>query len=323
MFVKVNKKWQIVLDIFMIVLGTFIMGFAFSIFLEPNNISTGGFSGLSMIIKSLLEGIGITFLSSSIIYLILNIGLFIFAMKILGRMFAIKALIGICSFSLAMQVFTYVEFFQYETIISALYGGLLIGLGLGIVVRFGGSTGGSDMIACICKNKFERVSIGKVVAIVDIIVVVLSLFAFNNGLELLPYTILALFLSSNTADFVNEGYKQVKAYNIITDKPEEISEKIMTLLKRGCTVHQAKGMHYKQEKSVLVCLISKFQISELKTIIQEVDPNAFVYSTSVNEVMGQWTQPSEYANEKKSKRKNKELVDAEQKVEIQDEKTDN
>ena len=112
MFINVNKKWQLTLDISMIVLGTFIMGFAFSIFLEPNNISTGGFSGLSMIINTLLHAVGIKFLSSSIIYLILNIGLFAIAYKVLGKNFAVKALIGIISFSLAMEVFALIPSFQ-------------------------------------------------------------------------------------------------------------------------------------------------------------------------------------------------------------------
>ena len=105
MYLKFDKKWQFAFDIVMIVLGTIIMGFAFSIFLEPNNISTGGFSGLSMIINSLLHNIGVTFLSSSAIYLILNVGLFLYALKTLGKKFAIKSIIGIVSFSGAMELF--------------------------------------------------------------------------------------------------------------------------------------------------------------------------------------------------------------------------
>lgn len=289
MFINVNKKWQLTVDILMIIFGTFVMGFAFSVFLEPNNISTGGFSGLSMIIKSLLEKVNINFLSSSVIYLMLNVGLFILAIKTIGKRFAIKALIGIVSFSLAMEVFAILPLdIQYETTISALYGGIFMGIGLGIAIRFGGSTGGSDMIACLVKNKYEKISVGKVVAIVDIVVVLLSLFAFSNGLELLPYTVLALFLSSNVTDWVNEGYKQIKAYNIITYKPEQMAEEIMSKLHRGCTVQQAKGMHLKDDKAMVICLIEKYQISDLRQIIREVDPSSFVYSTSISEVIGEW-----------------------------------
>lgn len=305
MYINVNKKWQMTLDISMIILGTFIMGISFSIFLEPNNISTGGFSGLSMIINTLLHSVGVNFLTSSIIYLILNIGLFAIAFKLLGKNFALKALIGIVSFSAAMEIFALIPSFQnYENVISALFGGIIMGFGMGIVVRFGGSTGGSDMIASIFRNKFKTLSIGKIVIVVDITVVTLSIFVYSNGLELLPYTILALFLASKVADFTIEGYKQIKAYNIITTKPNEMAELIMTRLQRGCTVHDAKGMHGKQNREILICLVSKFQIAELRRIINEIDPDAFVYSTSVGEVIGQWNRSQEI-NEIKSNTKEK------------------
>ena len=109
MYSKLNKKAQMAVDFLMIILGTFIMGFSFSVFLEPNNISTGGFSGLAMIINALLELVNITFLTTSIIYFILNIGLFLYGIKALGKMFAIKALVGIASFSIAMELFALID----------------------------------------------------------------------------------------------------------------------------------------------------------------------------------------------------------------------
>ncbi|MGN0961614.1 MAG: YitT family protein, partial [Christensenellales bacterium] len=138
MYLKVNKKWSFVVDILMVILGTLIMGFAFSVFLEPNNISTGGFSGLSMIVSALLGKLGITWLSTSIIYLILNVGLFLYALRTLGKKFAIKAIIGIVSFSLGMELFGLLPInVHYEMLVSAIYGGGIMGVGVGIVVRFG------------------------------------------------------------------------------------------------------------------------------------------------------------------------------------------
>jgi len=297
MYININKKWQLALEFIMIVLGTFIMGISFSIFLEPNNISTGGFSGLSMIINSLLGSIGIPFLSSSIIYLILNVGLFLFALKVLGKIFAIKALVGILSFSTSMEIFKLIpQFHQYEIIICSLFGGILMGVGIGLVVRFGGSTGGSDMIACLVRNKKPNFSIGRIVICVDAVVVTLSIFAFNNGLQLLPYTIISLAICSYITDFVNDGYKQIKAFYIITNKSELLANTIMNKLNRGCTVQNAQGMYDKKNESVLICLVSKFQVSELKHIIRDIDINAFVFSVSVNEVIGQWTKPNELIN---------------------------
>jgi len=306
MYFKVSKKWQFTIDILMIILGTVVMGFAFSVFLEPNNISTGGFSGLSMIIKSLLGKVGIDFLSTSVIYLILNLELFLYAIKTLGKKFAIKSIVGIVAYSVAMEIFAILDInITYETLISAVYGGAIMGIGLGIVVRFGGSTGGGDMIASIVKNKLPHLTIGKIVIAVDLVVIFLSLFAFNNGILILPYTVLALLLALFTTDFVNEGYKQVRAYQIVTNKPEEISEMLMNKLSRGCTQTNVTGMHSKEEKYVLTCLISKFQANYLKRIIKEVDDNAFVYSIAVAEVIGSWTKDSELPMEEKINTKSK------------------
>ena len=302
MYFNISKKWQFVFDILMVVVGTVVMGFAFSIFLEPNNISTGGFSGLAMIICSLLEKIGITWLTSSLVYLLLNGALFFFALKALGKKFAIKAIIGILAFSGAMELFALMPLeITYEPLISAVYGGALMGVGVGIVVRFGGSTGGSDLVASIVKNKKPSWTIGKIVVIIDMMVIFLSLFAIDNGMELLPYTIVALMIALYATDFVNEGYKQVRAYHIITQKPDEVSAVLMAKLSRGCTATKVMGMHSKEERYVLTCLISKFQISTLKSIVAETDDKAFVYSGTVGEVVGSWARKSELPEIEKKK----------------------
>ena len=298
MFIKAGKKWQNVLEFSMIILGTLIMGFAFSVFLEPNNISTGGFSALSMIINTLFEKFGIKGIPTSAIYLVLNIFLYAFALKTLGKRFAIKALVGILSFSLGMQLFNMIDFgITYELLISAVFGGSIMGVGVGLVVRFGGSTGGSDMIASIIKSKKPNASLGSFIIMVDMTIIGLSLFIFDNGLELLPYTIVALLISMFVLDFINEGYKEIRAFNIITTKPTEISNAIMEQLSRGCSCSSVKGMHSNSDKSIVLCLISKYQTNQLRTIIKEIDPSAFVYSTRVSEVLGEW---NSYSNITKS-----------------------
>ena len=302
MFIKISKKWQNVLEFSMIILGTLIMGFAFSVFLEPNNISTGGFSALAMVINTLFEKIGAKGIPTSAIYLVLNIGLYAIALKALGKKFAIKALVGILSFSLGMQLFNMIDFgITYELLISSVFGGSIMGVGVGLVVRFGGSTGGSDMIACMIKTKKPNASVGSFMVMVDAVIIGLSLFVFENGFELLPYTIVALLVSMVVLDFINEGYKEVRAFNIITTKPEEISAAVMEKLSRGCSCSSTKGMHTKNNKAIVLCLISKFQTNQLKTIIKEIDPEAFVYSTKVSEVVGNFSSTEEVTknNDKK------------------------
>ena len=294
MFINVKRRWQGILEYLMIVVGCFIMGFAFSVFMEPRNISSGGFSGIALIVNVILNNLGITFLTTSIIYLILNAFLFIYAFKSMGRKFAIKALVGIVVYSVGMEIFNIIDIgISYDNLISSVFGGAFMGIGLGLVVRFGGSTGGSDMIACILKKKNSHYSIGKITLLVDILVVILTVIIFPNGLELLPYIVITLLIYSVAIDFVNERYKQVKAFNIITSKPNELAELLMKNLARGCTLSSVRGMYNNEEKASLMCLVSKFQIAELKNIIKNVDPSAFVYSVDINEVMGDWTDSEE------------------------------
>lgn len=304
MFIKVNKKWQFVLEIAMIVLGTLIMGFAFSVFLEPNDISTGGFSALSMVINTLFQKIGINEIPTSAIYFVLNVGLYLIALKTLGKKFAIKALIGIASFSLGMQLFKLIHItLNYELLISAVYGGIIMGAGVGLVVRFGGSTGGSDMIASVLKKKRPNATFGSLLISIDAFIILLSTIVFPNGLENLPYTILALGLCLFVTDLVNEGYKEVRAFNIITTKPNEISEAILNKLSRGCSCTSIKGMHSQSNKYIVTCLVSKYQTSKLKNIIKEIDGDAFVYSTKVSEVIGEWTSFKDIQNNTNQQKK--------------------
>lgn len=294
MYINVKKKWQPILDGAMIVFGCFVMGFAFSVFFEPNNISTGGFSGIAMMINSLLHKVGVKFINSSIIYLVMNLILYLIAVKSLGKRFAITALLGIASFSGAIQIFALVpKFADFDLIISALFGGVTLGFGVGLVVRFGGSTGGSDMIACMVRKKHPKVHVGRIIVGIDIVVVALTLVVYNNGVELLPYTIIALAINSFMVDYVIDGYKQAKAYTIITNKPKEVSEAIRDSLYRSCTISNVKGMVDESDKKCLVCLIGKYQTGTMKQVISEVDPKAFVYSVPVHEIIGEWRTDSQ------------------------------
>ncbi len=284
---KTLRNLRFAYEIAMIVLGCFILGFGFSFFLEVNHLSTGGFSGLSMVFNYLLNNVGITFLSTSIIYFILNAILFAFAYKIMGKNFAIKLIIGVVASTIAMEVFSWLpNSTNFELIISAIYGGVLIGVGIGIVVRFGGSTGGSDTLSCIINHKFKRLSIGTVLRTVDIVVVLLQTLVFPNGFGLLPYTLIAVFICSFMLDFITQGYKSSIAYHIITDRPEQISSALMKYLKRGCTKLDTQGMYTNNNRKMLVCIISGFQARDLRNIVGAIDKNAFIYSNKVSEVLG-------------------------------------
>ncbi len=313
MYIKASKKWQPVLNIAMVIIGCFIMGFAFSMFFEPNHISTGGFSGIAMMLSSLFKKAGVKFLTTSVLYFTMNAILYVIAIRSMGKTFAINAVVGVASFSGSMEIFKLIpKFANFDLIISALFGGVLIGFGLGLVVRFGGSTGGSDMVACMVRKRHPNAHIGRIAVCLDACVVALTLVVYKNGVELLPYTIIAIAINAFMVDFVNEGYKQVRAYTIITNKPDEVAEKIKSTLKRGCSMSHIKGMYDNADRGCLVCLITKYQAGTMKNLILELDPKAFVYSVPVSEVIGTWRRQSheldadEFDSKPLFKRKKKE-----------------
>ncbi len=282
MFNISNKYLKHSVNVFCILIGTFIMGAGFNIFYASNNILLGGFGGLATIISYLLSLAGIN-ISMSIIYLILNVVLYIFAVKILGRTFAIYAIIGIVSYSLFLEFCTFPAI-SNDLLLCSIYGGFLTGLGIGIIIRCGATTGGGDMLGCLINHKNPKISVGMVTIAVNCVVVCISLIIY--GLNLSLYSIIGIFIAGKTSDLIIEGPRSVKAFYIISQKSDEISNKLLTELHRGVTTLEANGMYSHKHMEVILCLVSQFQISKLKQIVYDIDPSAFLFSISVKEAMG-------------------------------------
>lgn len=277
-----NPIIKYIINIFFILCGTFVMGSAYNIFYAPSNIILGGFGGISTIISYLFSQIGIN-ISISIIYLILNAILYIFAVKILGKNFAIYALTGILSYSLFLEICKFPSI-SNDLLLCSIYGAVLSGLGLGLIIRVGGSTGGGDMLGCIINYKKPNISVGWVTIFINTFVVIISLFIY--GLNLSLYAVIAIFISGKTSDLIIEGPKSVKAFYIISANPDELSKNIMNSIHRGVTSFEAYGKYSGKHIQVIMCLVSGQQISKLKQIVYDTDPNAFLFAVSVKEAMG-------------------------------------
>ena len=282
MFNISNKYLKHSINIVCILLGTFVMGAGFNIFYAPKDILLGGFGGLSTIISYLLSLAGIN-ISMSIIYLLLNVVLYIFAVKILGKTFAIYAIIGIVFYSVFLEFCTFPAVSD-DILLCSIYGGFLTGLGIGVIIRCGATTGGGDMLGCIINHKIPKISVGWVTIIVNCVVLLISFFIY--GLNLSLYSIIGIFISGKTSDLIIEGPRSVKAFYIISPKFEDISNKLLTELHRGVTTFEANGMYSHKHMEVILCLVSQFQISKLKQIVYDIDPSAFLFSVSVKEAMG-------------------------------------
>lgn len=291
------------LNILYILVGTFLMGIAFSVFLSPNNISPTGFSGIASLICNLLARNNII-ISPSLVYLALNAILFAIAFKSMGKEFIILSVTGVGGFSLSMFICEFIKFdVGNDLLLCALYGGLFMGLGSGLVLKSGGSTGGCDTIACMLKHHNAKITTGQLIMTIDGMIIAVSCFAY--GIKYGMYALVTTFIMGNICDVVLNGVKAARAYYIITDKGDELSEAIKKNVNRGVTEINATGMYKKQTHNMLFCLVSRSQVVALKRTIKEIDPHAFMYSVNVTEAIGVGFDPLEKEKAEKKQKKNK------------------
>lgn len=301
------------IQILTIMLGTFVMALSFQIFLTPHNIVPGGFMGLAKIVHDVIAKTGFTYISTYAWYIILNVFLYIYAVKCLGWKFGIRAGVGIFSFAIFGMIIentnlvgNITEMIKAEEatsyILYAIYGGVLMGAGLGLVFRGNGSTGGCDMVALVVNKFFPTITTGQIIMFVDGAVVVLSVIAYGS-LVLPLYALITIFLSGKVSDMFVDGIRSLRAYYVVTDKKEEISQAVFEKLNRGVTNLKCEGMFTHNDKDMLLIIVRRAQILTLKKIVKRIDPNSFMFSHNVKEAYGNGF--ISYSVDNKTKRKNK------------------
>ncbi|KOP63814.1 hypothetical protein AMS62_00175 [Bacillus sp. FJAT-18019] len=283
---KTAKMFDQLQAIIAIIAGSAIYAFGLLYFIIPNELMEGGVTGITVLLNYAFN------LSPSISTMVLNIPLFLIGMKILGKRQSIYTGIGIASLTLFLWLFEllinrgFVVPFrtEHDYILASLYAGVTLGAGLGIVFRFGGTTGGSDIIARIVNRKFGF-SMGQIILSLDILIIGLSLFYIP--LERILYTLVAVFIASKVIDFIQEGAYAAKAFTIISDKAPDIAEHISTEMERGVTLIPAVGVYSKQAKHMVYCVVSRQEIRRLTEIAKSLDPRAFIIINDVNDVHGE------------------------------------
>lgn len=272
-------KKRIFIDYLGITAGSFLIALALTVFLVPNRIAAGGVSGLATVIYYITSfPIGITML-------VINIPLFLAGVKIMGMTFGIRTIYGIVSLSVFTDLLQpHMTALTDDLLLASIYGGVIGGIGLGIVFRSRGTTGGTDLIASLI-NYFTGITVGEGLLIADGIVVALAGIFFN--LEVALYAAVTIFITSQTIDVVQEGLNFKKGVLIISDKAEEINQMVVNDLNRGITEFKAKGGYTGDPKQVLLCIISRSEVSELKKEVAAIDKEAFVIISNVHEVLGE------------------------------------
>ncbi|BAH43471.1 MULTISPECIES: YitT family protein [Brevibacillus] len=266
-------------SIIAIIIGSAIMGFGINAFNIPNHLAEGGITGISILIKLLVPVV-----DQGIVFFVLNIPLFFLGWKILGRTSFFYTILGTVSLSVFLSLFDGVlPLPMKDRLLASLYAGVAVGVGLGIIFRYGGTTGGVDIIARLLQ-KYMGISMGRTLFFGDILVIGASLVYLN--LESAMYTLVVVFIAARVIDFFQDGAYAGKALTIISNEADSISKHILDV-GRGVTLLAGKGAYSGEEKKVIYVVVSRNEVMRFKTIVQEIDPHAFVIVNDVHEVLGE------------------------------------
>ena len=274
-FEYIFKQW--IVPLFMITVGAIVAAFALEEFLVPFTILDGGVVGISMIISQ-LSGIPL-----GVLTIALNIPFMIVGFKRLGIRFLVKAIYAMAVFSSFLGVFEDMKDVTNQEILVVVFGGVLLGVGVGLILRYGGCLDGTEIVAMLLSHHMEF-SVGQIVLFFNIIIYAVAGFLFGPDRAL--YSLLTYFITSKIIDFVENGMEQGKSVMIITDHGQEIADAIYTQLGRTCTQMEGRGMVSSGKKTVLYCVITRVEVPAIKKIINDADVSAFMTISDVSEIVG-------------------------------------
>ncbi|WP_286229667.1 YitT family protein [Neobacillus mesonae] len=275
---ETNPKLRIAADYLLVLLGSAIIAISFNVFLLPNKVASGGVSGISTILKSVLG------LEPAYVQWAFNIPLFIAGVVLLGKHYGVKTLAGTIFLPFVVFLTKSWEPWTHDALLGALFGGIGVGLGLGIVFRGNASTGGTDLAAQII-NKYTGFTLGRCVVMIDGLIVLTAAIVFD--IEKALYALIGLYVTSKTIDLVQIGFGRSKMAMIITDKQEEVREGILKKIDRGVTKFSAFGGFTDHERPVLMCVVDQTEFTKLKQLVKSLDPSAFVVVMDAAEVLGE------------------------------------
>lgn len=261
-------------------LGCIIYAAALIMFVNPARLSAGGITGLATVINHFTQ------LPIGAIIIVLNIPIMIAAIMVFGTKFVISTSVVTVIFSLSIDVSDKLLKPHYvEPILSAIFGGILMGAGLSIIMYNGSTTGGFDVLAKLINRKFPSFSLGKCVLALDLAVILLNSLIYNS-LESMLYTIIALFISTKVIDLVIYGAKICKVIYVISDKNNQIAKQIMQDVNRGVTLVKTKGAYTNEEREMLMCVVRRYEAAKVMSIIRRFDTSAFVIVSEAGEING-------------------------------------
>ena len=271
-----------VLDISSEIAGSFLFSTGIYSFIEKANVAPGGVGGISIMIKYL------TGLPVGLMSLILNIPLLFLSYKFISREFTIRSIRCVLLYTFILDFIVTPFFPQYsgDRMIGSIFGGVFVGLGLGIIFLRGSSTAGTDILSCLIEKKYPQIQIGKAILLIDSVILLISAFVFQN-IESALFGTICLLCQTAIVDRIVYSAEKGRNILIISQKSEKIAERIINEVKRGATFLDARGAFSKKSTQVLMCVVRVWEYHDVKKIIHEEDPSAFVIATEAEQIMGE------------------------------------
>lgn len=277
------KVKTILYEFILLNIGSIFLSLGTSVFMLPNKLSNGGFSGIATIIYYFFN------IKMSTSILVLNIPFFIIGYKRCGRDFFLKTLYSTIVYSyeidLFNNIFRNVNLNEIDMFLSSIYGGIFVGIGCALSYKANGSTGGTDLIAHIIRSYTNKVKTSELIVYIDFIVVILNLIVFRE-LEIGLYSLVIIYLVGKSIDVVFEGVNFCKLVYVISDKYKEIGEDIISKLNKGATGIYSKGLYLNNNKEIIMCIVKRNDVIKIKNLSKKIDRNAFIIVTDAREVYG-------------------------------------
>ena len=278
-----QTKSELIRNILMIFFGSTLFALGFDLFLEPSGISCGGVSGIAMLVVYTTQS---KWLTVGLLSAMINIPLFFFGYKQIGKYFFFGSMFGMLISSIGFDLFAKIlPVVTMDPLVAAVFGGVTIGVGLGVVFLAGASTGGADIVARLLKLKLRNFPLGKLMLCMDLAIAVATGVVYRQFTNTL-YSIVTLYLSSIMLDKVVYGFDYAKVALIISDKYEEIAAAIDARLDRGVTLLQGQGFYKRNDKYVLLSAVKRKQLAQLKELVMTIDPAAFIILQDAQQVLG-------------------------------------
>lgn len=276
-----SKSLKILKDYAIITLGCLLYSFAFNCFFESNNLAMGGFTGIAQVFNRFIPALPI-----GITVFVMNIPLMIVGIKKQGWSILFATVYAVAASSLMIDTMNlFIKFPTTEPLLACIYGGVLLGISLGLMMLKSATTGGTELAARLLKYVFRNISIGKICLAIDVTVICIYALTFRS-LDNALYGIIAMYVSSIAMDLVVYGSSNAKLAYIISDKSAEITKKLMDM-ELGATIFNGKGAFTGEQKNVLMCAVRPNKIGRIKAAVMEIDPKGFVIVTDAKEVLGE------------------------------------